>query len=117
MLIVKDAQLPTHQEVKTIDYIKRSPDLKLKNQLKEFIKKYTNDHEIGIGTDAYLLYSDFIIQSYSYPRIKRYSISELSANFKQANFDKEIIQYLIVRYLDGMYLLAQFKSLENGFWP
>ncbi|MBT8855796.1 hypothetical protein BTH53_05390 [Lactobacillus delbrueckii subsp. bulgaricus] len=83
----------------------------------DFIESYTNENNIYIGSATYFLYSKFIIESYGLPVENRYSVSEIASKLKQAGLDKVIVNYLIVRYLDGMYLLAQLQSEEEKFWP
>lgn len=112
-----DAQLIILQEVKKIDYIKRSPAERLKKYFSRFIKSYTNEKDVSIGSASYYLYSRFIIESYNLSVENRYSISEIARKLKQANFEKVVVNYLVVRYLDGMYLLAQLQSKEEKFWP
>lgn len=93
------------------------PTARIEKCFNNFIESYTNEINIYIGSATYSLYSKFIIESYGLPVENRYSVSEIAQKLKQAGLDKVIVNYLIVRYLDGMYLLAQLQSKEETFWP
>ncbi|MBT8911710.1 hypothetical protein ACXO28_00050 [Lactobacillus delbrueckii subsp. bulgaricus] len=93
------------------------PAARIEKCFTDFIESYTNENNIYIGSATYFLYSKFIIESYGLPVENRYSVSEIASKLKQAGLDKVIVNYLIVRYLDGMYLLAQLQSEEEKFGP
>ncbi|MDK7363420.1 hypothetical protein, partial [Lactobacillus iners] len=97
--------------------IYREPDSSLTYALKRIVCEINKNNTILIKTRIYYEYNLFIINSYRQPRSKRYSISQLGEYFREHIIQTDKIEYLIIRYIDGMYLLAQLDNEEQGFVP
>lgn len=99
------------------DEINRLPVTTLIKSLNYLVKKLNDDNSLAIHTEFYDQYNRFIIESYSQKRANRYSISQLADFFNQNIINKENIEYLITRYIDGMYLLAELDNKKQEFVP
>lgn len=97
--------------------IYRHPDNILIEELLELIDEVNTSKQLTIRSSFYDKYNSFIIDSYHHERLKRYSISQLSLQLRKHISQKEVISYLVTRYIDGMYLLAQLDNREQGFVP
>ncbi len=95
----------------------RDVAIELTNTLNNFFEKYHSDPSLTVTSSSSRLYNDFIVKSFSIARDHRYSISQLAIILKENNVHTEDIYYLILRYIDGMYLLATNNKIQEDFWP
>lgn len=93
----------------------RQVDEQLSLILYKFLDEYNGNKVSNVGSISYSYYNKFIIESFNIPQQKRYSISQLSEILRKSEVDN--IAYLITRYMDGLYLLAQLRKGEQFFYP
>lgn len=100
------------------NYLYRNTAQVLSHSLELFFKSYHNKRALSVNSDASRLYNDFIVKSFSVARNQRYSISQLSDTLKRNDISRSDIHYLLIRYIDGMYLLSvAYNNNSEEFWP
>jgi hypothetical protein len=99
-----------------IDYLNRNDyDKRVKKELDIFLSLF-NNRNLKIESKSSKQYNKFINISFRVNREKRYSVSELSTEFKKHNVSEKNMVYLISRYVDGLYLLSDINN-KSDFIP
>lgn len=91
----------------------RQVDKRLSLILNKFLDESNKSNVSNVESISYVFYNEFIIESFNVPQQKRYSISQLSEILRESEVDN--IAYLITRYMDGLYLLAQLHKGDHFF--
>lgn len=100
---------------KEIYWFEREVAAKTQNSLFIFIKEYHEGNGIlTIGSRAYQLFNKFICESFKMNRNHRYSVSKLSEVLSNSGIVEKDNRYLIIRYIDSLYLLAE-ENNEKEF--
>lgn len=99
------------------DQFNREVDKSLAKVLSRFLKESEKQRSSNAGSTSYGFYNKFILESFNEPRRRRYSVSQLAKVLRESKIDINDISYLITRYIDGLFLLAQLHNKEQVFCP